>query len=95
MFDLALSFVEIKEWCPPVSKLRHGLNRFSSVAMATTSHQEGTPKLEDVADQVSKIGQWKLKIVRGEWVGERVCACLWHYLLYNKFRCLIMLIVSD
>ena len=67
MFYLALSFPDIKERCPPVSKREHGLNQPPARFM-TTSHQEGTtPHLDDVAANVSTIGKWKLKVVRGEW----------------------------
>ena len=74
MFYLAFSFPHInKDRCPPVSKLEHGLNQIRAVAM-TTSPQESGSKFEDVAAQVSTIGKWKLKVVRGELAGlERLC----------------------
>jgi hypothetical protein len=63
MFYLALSFRDIKDRCPPVSILEHGLNQ---TAAMTTSPQDSHPDLGDVASQVSVIGKWKLKIIKGE-----------------------------
>lgn len=79
MFYLAFSFVGFQDQCSS-NKREHGqLSRSRYVSMATregvtvATEGQATQRFEDVADNISKIGQWKLKIVRGELLVLSVC----------------------